>query len=70
MPASSIRFCWPSCRARTKAPIQLRGQGRDCPGCGERFVVPRFVPADAAPILVLIEGEERCSLGVAYRRSA
>jgi len=70
MPASSIRFCCPSCDARIKAPIQLRGQTRVCPGCSHQFVVPRFVPQDEQPILVLVEGEERCSLGVAYRRSA
>ncbi len=70
MPANSVQFCCPSCGARIKAPIQLRGQSRACPGCTHQFVVPRFTPRDAEPVLILIEGEERCSLGVAYRRSA
>jgi hypothetical protein len=70
MTTRSILFHCPRCSARIKAPVQLSGQSRDCPGCSHRFVVPRLVPADAAPMLVLIEGEERCSLGVAYRRGA
>ena len=70
MPSTSIKFHCPSCAARIKAPLQLRGQTRACPGCSHQFQVPRFSPQDAEPALVLIEGDEHCSLGVAYRRSA
>jgi hypothetical protein len=67
MNTHSIRFRCPRCSARIKAPVQLAGQSRDCPGCSRAFTVPRFVTADVGPILVLIEGEERCALGVARR---
>jgi DNA-directed RNA polymerase subunit RPC12/RpoP len=40
------------CRARIKAPVQLRGQRRSCPGCGHRVVVPFQRPEDAGPLLV------------------
>jgi hypothetical protein len=40
------------CRARIKAPLQLRGQVRSCPGCGHRVVV-QFQPLeDEGPALV------------------
>jgi hypothetical protein len=32
--------------------------------------VPRLVPDDTGPLFVLIEGEDRCSLGIGYRRTA
>ncbi|HKI38419.1 MAG TPA: hypothetical protein VKA46_41605 [Gemmataceae bacterium] len=70
MNPSSIRFRCPKCAARIKAPRQLIGESRDCPGCGRAFVVPRPIPEDLGPVLVLVEGAERCTLGVAYRRSA
>jgi hypothetical protein len=71
MKASSVRFRCPCCRARIKAPAQLRGQRRDCPACGRPFVVPRpATPDDVGPILVLVENNGRCRLGVAYRRGA
>jgi hypothetical protein len=62
----AIRFRCPGCRARIKSPVRLAGHSRACPGCGQSFTVPR-VPADALPVLVLTEGEERCTLGVSYR---
>ena len=37
---------------RIKAPIQLTGQSRSCPGCTLRFVVQRTAPEDAGPILL------------------
>jgi hypothetical protein len=63
----AIRFRCPGCRARIKSPVRLAGRSRACPGCGQSFTVPR-IPADALPILVLMEGEERYSLGLGYRR--
>lgn len=68
--AGSIRFRCPKCHARIKAPSQLIGQNRDCPACRHPFVVPRMTPEDAGPVLVMLEGEERFSLGVSYRASA
>jgi uncharacterized paraquat-inducible protein A len=70
MNTQSIRFLCPTCSARIKAPVQLSGRSRVCPGCKHTFTVPHFVPTDAAPLFVLIEGDERCTLGIAYRRSA
>jgi hypothetical protein len=68
MTSSSVRFHCPRCSARIKAPAQLMGRSRDCPGCSHALVVPHVRPADAGPVLVLIEGEEHCTLGVASRR--
>ena len=70
MNGKSILFRCPTCDARIKAPVQLSGRNRDCPGCKHAFVVPRFIPDDAEPLFVLIEGEDRCLLGIAYRRTA
>ena len=47
-----IRVRCPHCDARIKAPIQLSGQSRTCPGCTLRFVVQRTAPEDAGPILL------------------
>jgi hypothetical protein len=69
MTPHSIRFRCPCCRARIKSPVQLAGQTRPCPGCRQSFTVPR-IPEDALPVLVLMEGAERYSLGVGYRRGA
>jgi hypothetical protein len=70
MNVSPIRFCCPSCGARIKAPIQLVGRGRDCPGCGRQFTVPSLVPEDVGPILVPIEAVGRYTFGPAYGRGA
>jgi hypothetical protein len=50
MPAAIITRC-PGCNARIKAPYQLLGQRRMCPGCGTPFVVRVHVPADTGPVL-------------------
>jgi hypothetical protein len=42
----------PGCNARIKAPVQLLGQRRQCPGCKTPFVVGPRVPQDAGPVLV------------------
>jgi DNA-directed RNA polymerase subunit RPC12/RpoP len=40
------------CHARIKAPIQLSGQTRTCPGCGQRLLVRSRRPDDTGPLLV------------------
>lgn len=42
----------PGCNARIKAPAQLIGQSRACPGCGAEFVVRPQVPESVGPVLV------------------
>jgi len=69
MTTNTIHFRCAHCKARIKAPVQLLGRQRDCPGCNHSFTVPYYVPQDAGPILVLVEGNDRCSLGVAYQRA-
>jgi hypothetical protein len=61
-----IRFTCRSCRARIKAPVQLGGCTRSCPRCTHTLRVP--FPAEDKLVLVLMEGAEGCSLGVAHRR--
>jgi DNA-directed RNA polymerase subunit RPC12/RpoP len=48
----SISLRCSCCQARIKAPYQLRGQTRACPGCGHRFVIQVPRPEDAGPVLV------------------
>jgi hypothetical protein len=47
----SIRFRCPGCRARIKAPSQLIGQVRACPGCDRRLIVQMDAPEDVGPLL-------------------
>ncbi len=47
----TILFRCPACNARIKAPAELLGQRRQCPGCQTPFVV-RCEPAeDCGPVL-------------------
>jgi hypothetical protein len=46
-----ILFRCPGCNARIKAPGQLTGQWRNCPGCHTRFQVRARPPQDSAPLL-------------------
>lgn len=62
-----IHFFCPNCKARIKAPGQLSGQRRNCPGCTHSLKVPILVPEDAQPIFVLLEDDDRFKLGVRYR---
>jgi hypothetical protein len=55
VPSISLRC--PSCNARIKAPIQLLGQRRACPGCACQFVVRLEVPAEEGPVLVGYDSE-------------
>jgi hypothetical protein len=54
---SSIIVRCPGCAARIKAPIQLLGQQRNCPGCQRRFVIRPQVPPDLGSLLVRDEPE-------------
>jgi DNA-directed RNA polymerase subunit RPC12/RpoP len=49
---SFLKFHCAACSARIKAPFQLLGQSRSCPGCGYRFVVQMKAPPEAGPKLV------------------
>src|SRR2546422_9566360 len=64
MKSNAIHFPCPNCGARIKAPLQLNGQRRNCPGCSHTFIVPRLIPEDAEPVLVLVEANDRLALGV------
>jgi CheY-like chemotaxis protein len=45
----------PACDARIKAPTQLLGRMRNCPGCGQLLLVQNKAPQDAGPLL--LDGE-------------
>ncbi len=47
-----ILFRCPGCNARIKAPTQLLGHRRECPGCRTGFVVRPEPLEDAGPVLV------------------
>jgi hypothetical protein len=50
MPARIILRC-PGCKARIKAPIELLGTNRTCPGCHTWFVVRNQPIEDSGPLL-------------------
>ena len=50
-----IRCRCPNCGSRIKAPIQMRGQSRMCPGCKQPFVIAVQPPEDEGPKLVVDE---------------
>jgi hypothetical protein len=50
--AITIVLRCPGCSARIKAPWQLVGQRRRCPGCCTSFVVRAERPPDSGPMLV------------------
>jgi hypothetical protein len=67
MSSLALRFHCPQCHASIKAPHQLSGQRRNCPGCSHSFLVPRRLHEDAGPVLVPVEKEDRFVLGVRYQ---
>jgi len=60
MPTTIVLRC-PGCRARIKAPRQLIGQRRNCPGCDTPFVVRVQPIQDSDPLLVAAEQSPRRS---------
>jgi hypothetical protein len=53
--ALTILLRCPGCAARIKAPRELFGKRRNCPGCGTSFLVQPSRPPDSDPILVTVE---------------
>ena len=51
MPSKFLVRC-SACRARIKAPGQLLGQLRNCPGCQTQILIHPQPPEDVGPILV------------------
>jgi hypothetical protein len=51
MPTTIVLRC-PRCKARIKAPVELVGQRRNCPGCAALLVVRIEPPQDSDPMLV------------------
>lgn len=47
------------CNARIKAPVQLLGRVRCCPGCKRRLIIQSKAPDDARPVLVYNENQTR-----------
>jgi DNA-binding response OmpR family regulator len=56
---TALRCRCPNCGSRIKAPLQLTGQTRNCPGCKRPFVVVFQPPEDEGLKLVLDEGPWR-----------
>ena len=52
---TSIRLRCPRCNARLKAPPELRGQTRNCPGCDRPLVIKVKPPADSDPVLLAMD---------------
>jgi hypothetical protein len=63
---STILLRCPGCNARIKAPVQLLGQQRSCPGCQTPFLVRFHPPEDAGPVLT----DDQLSAGSALGRRA
>jgi hypothetical protein len=53
MASASISIRCSQCRARIRAPYQLLGKWRNCPGCGHYVVVQLKPPPEAGPALVM-----------------
>ena len=58
-----VAFPCPSCLARIKAPMELIGRHRKCPGCGHKLVVydpdseperTELIMPDAEPMLIAV----------------
>jgi CheY-like chemotaxis protein/DNA-directed RNA polymerase subunit RPC12/RpoP len=48
----SIQIRCSGCNARIKAPAELIGQTRGCPGCGQRLLIQRKPPEDSEPLVL------------------
>jgi hypothetical protein len=47
-----LTFRCHGCNARIKAPFELLGQDRPCPGCGTRLHIRPRHPQDSDPVLI------------------
>jgi DNA-directed RNA polymerase subunit RPC12/RpoP len=47
-----LSFRCAGCQARIKAPFELLGQSRACPGCGYRLYIRLKAPPESGPMLV------------------
>jgi len=63
----TFSFRCPGCNVRIRAPYQLVGQERACPGCGRRSVVWIPVPEEQGPLLVPDEQSGPRRTGKTYR---
>jgi len=52
---SSIRLRCPGCSARIKAPAELSGQKRNCPGCNRPLLIKTTPPEDSDAVLLAME---------------
>lgn len=50
--SSAIIVRCPGCAARIRAPFQLVGLRRQCPGCGALFVIRPQAPPDLGPVFI------------------
>jgi hypothetical protein len=68
----TIRFHCSGCLARIKAPVQLCGHQRTCPGCRQTVTVPYPTLDDAEPVLVPVDAQVKLvpASRHALRRSA
>jgi hypothetical protein len=55
MPARIVLRC-PGCKARIKAPAELLGTNRTCPGCRTWFIVRSQPIEDSGPLLAVGRG--------------
>jgi uncharacterized paraquat-inducible protein A len=53
---TAIRLSCPGCQAAIKAVVELAGQTRPCPRCGQALVIPGTRPEDSGPMLLGDEG--------------
>lgn len=49
---TTVSFRCRNCQAQLRAPIQLIGRWKPCPGCQNRLVVPARPLPDSGPVLV------------------
>ena len=49
---TTVSFRCRNCHAQLRAPVQLIGRWKYCPGCQQRLVVPARPIPDSGPVLV------------------
>jgi DNA-directed RNA polymerase subunit RPC12/RpoP len=68
--SATFSFRCPACNARIRAPYQIVGETRACPGCGHRFVVRLPVPQEEGPILVPDDGARPRRYAYTFRKAS